>query len=121
MMRAICPHPRLARPSLARPGLARPHLARTLSLGLALLALGACAGRPAPTDEPVPPAQAACRSEARSDPAVVSLNQQMNPLNLGNQNRLSHEIRVAELRAFRDCLRRNGLAAPGGVEAVRPQ
>ncbi|WP_159999141.1 phosphoribosylamine--glycine ligase [Roseomonas sp. 18066] len=96
---------------------------RTTTLALALLTLGACASSaPAPLlqDPPATPTHAACRSEARNDPAVISLGQQANPLNFGNQNRLAHETRVAELRAYRECLRRNGIMAPGGVEAVRP-
>ncbi len=96
---------------------------RTTTLGLALLALGACAsGTPAPSplaEAPLSPTHAACRSEARDDPSVVALTQQMNPLNFANQNRLAHETRLAELRAYRECLRRNGIIAPGGVEAVR--
>ncbi|ONG51490.1 phosphoribosylamine--glycine ligase [Pseudoroseomonas deserti] len=96
---------------------------RTTTLCLALLSLGACASStPTPPplpDAPLSPTHAACRSEAQNDPAVISLGQQANPLNFGNQNRLAHETRVAELRAYRECLRRNGIIAPGGVEAVR--
>jgi predicted small lipoprotein YifL len=96
-------------------------MTRATFLALALLSLGACGTTaPAPPPEaPATPTHAACRSEAQNDPAVISLGQQANPLNFGNQNRLAHETRLAELRAYRECLRRNGILAPGGVEAVR--
>ena len=88
---------------------------------LALLALAACGNRPAAVAEaPESPAHAACRAEARRDPAVVALTRQQNPGNFANQQRVDYDMRVAELRAYRDCLRRNGLAAPGGVESPRP-
>ncbi|PHK95010.1 phosphoribosylamine--glycine ligase [Pseudoroseomonas rhizosphaerae] len=87
---------------------------------LLLPLLAACAGRPpAPPAPQEPPGHAACRAEARNDPAVLALGRQDNPLNWGNRDRVQNDLRVAELRAFRDCLRRNGLAAPGGVEPLR--
>ncbi|MCQ4162141.1 phosphoribosylamine--glycine ligase [Roseomonas sp. GC11] len=93
---------------------------RSSLLLLALLPLAACAGRPAPAeDAPPTPAHAACRTESRNDPAVLALRQQANPGSFANQTRIEYDTRVAELRAYRDCLRRNGLAAPGGVEAPR--
>lgn len=94
------------------------HALGPLCLMLSLLA--ACAAPPAaPPTPPDPPGHAACRAEAQGDSAVQALRQQDNPLNWANRERVQNDLRVAELRAFRDCLRRNGLAAPGGVEPVR--
>lgn len=93
-----------------------------MGLGMGLL-LAACAREraPDPRDEaPLSPAHAACRAEARNDPALQNVAQQLNATNLQNRERVAYDMRVAELRAYRDCLRRNGLAAPGGVEAPRP-
>ncbi|MXP62930.1 phosphoribosylamine--glycine ligase [Roseomonas sp. M0104] len=90
---------------------------------LALLPLlAACARAPAPilADEPLSPVQAACREEARNAQPVDDFARQMNMNNVNNRERVTHDMRVAELRAYRDCLRRNGLAAPGGVESPRP-
>lgn len=93
---------------------------RHLLPGLLMLALAACASRPAPVEEALTPAQAACRAESKNDPAVHALGRQLNASNQQNLDRVASDIRVAELRAYRDCLRRNGLSAPGGVEARRP-
>jgi len=92
-------------------------------LALALLPLiAACAlsRSPIPEEEVLSPAQAACREEAENPPALRELARQLNANNLENRARITHEMRVVQLRAYRDCLRRNGLAAPGGVEAQRP-
>lgn len=87
---------------------------------LLLPLLAACATPPpALPSPPEPLGHVACRAEARNDPAVQALGRQDNPLNWANRERVQNDLRVAELRAFRDCLRRNGLAAPGGVEPVR--
>jgi hypothetical protein len=86
---------------------------------LALLLPVACAQAPA-APAPGNPLQASCRSEARRDPEVVNFGRQLNMGNWANEQRVGHDIRVAELRAFRDCMRRNGAVLPGGVEAVRP-
>lgn len=99
----------------------RPTRALLTPLLLAGLATGlaACATRPATPELPDPPGHAACRAEARNDAAVQDLARQDNPMNWGNRERVRNDLRVAELRAFRDCLRRNGLAAAGGVEPRR--
>ncbi len=87
---------------------------------LALLLPAACAQTaPAPEAPPENPLQATCRSEARRDPEVVNFGRQLNMGNWANEQRVGHDIRVAELRAYRDCMRRNGAMLPGGVEAVR--
>jgi hypothetical protein len=88
---------------------------------LALLLPAACAQAPAaPDPAPANPLQASCRSEARRDPEVINFGRQLNMGNWTNEQRVSHDMRVAELRAYRDCMRRNGAPLPGGVEAVRP-
>ncbi|MDB5369419.1 MAG: hypothetical protein JWP20_977 [Roseomonas sp.] len=96
------------------------HLPRCVA-ALALLLPAACATAPAVPDAmPETPVQAACHAEARRDPAVASLQGQLNPGNWANEQRVGYDMRVAELRAFRDCMRRNGAPLPGGVEGVRP-
>jgi hypothetical protein len=105
-------------------------LAVPLALALLLLAgAGGCRGggrlpldgeTSIPPDENTP-AHQACRAEARRDPAVVALYRQYNPTNEYNALRVGRERDTAEVRAYRDCLRRNGLAAPGGVEPVQPR
>jgi starvation-inducible outer membrane lipoprotein len=88
---------------------------------VALLLPAACATPPpAPSGPPDSPIQATCRAESRSDPAVKAVQSQLNMGNSVNEQRVGYETRVAELRVFRDCMRRNGVALPGGVEAVRP-
>jgi predicted small lipoprotein YifL len=91
----------------------------------ALLALGGCGLFRGPPSPPPPdqdtPAHRACREEARNSEAVRDLERQRNPQNFSNWDRLAEEARVRENRAYRDCLRREGLALPGGVEAPRPR
>jgi len=88
-----------------------------------LLALAACAAPgPAPVAaEPEPPAVTACRQEARRDAATRDTFRQLNPANTANQARIATERREVEEQAFRDCLRRNGIAGGGGVERVQPR
>ncbi|MDJ0389273.1 phosphoribosylamine--glycine ligase [Roseomonas sp. E05] len=95
---------------------------RTLPLLALLPLLAACARTPSPipTDEPLSPVQAACRDEARKAQSVDDFARQLNMNNPNNRDRVMHDMRVAELRAYRDCLRRNGLASPGGVESPGP-
>ncbi len=49
------------------------------------------------------------------------LERQRNAQNIPNWERLAEEARVRVNRAYRDCLRREGLVLPGGVEAPRPR
>ncbi len=103
-----------------------PRRALSALLG-ALLALGGCGLfrgapplRPAPLDQDQDtPAHRACREEARASEAVRDLERQRNPQNTSNWERLAEEAGARRDRAYRACLRREGLALPGGVEAVR--
>ena len=97
-------------------------------LGAALLLLGGCGlfRGPAPLRPQLPPdqdtpAHRACREEARGAEAVRDLERQRNPQNTPNWERLASEASVRINRVYRDCLRREGLALPGGVEAPRPR
>jgi hypothetical protein len=100
---------------------------RTLLLLLAALlpATGGCGlfRGPTPQRPELPdtdtPAQRACLREARNTEAVRDLERQRNPQNTSNWERLAEEASVRVNRAYRDCLRREGLALPGGVEAPR--
>lgn len=95
---------------------------------LLLMALGGCGGlfsgppplRPSLPD-PETPAQRACAEEARNSGRVRDLERQRNPQNIPNWERLAEESSTRINRAYRDCLRREGLALPGGVEAPRPR
>jgi hypothetical protein len=88
-----------------------------------LLALAACAapGPARPPPEPERPEVVACREEARRDAATRDTFRQLNPANPANQARIAAERREVEEQAFRDCLRRNGIAGGGGVERVQPR
>lgn len=107
------------------PGSAHPDWRRCPSLHrsivLVLLLLGGCGwlrAAPTPPGEDTPQHRA-CREEARTGPAMRGLDQQANLLNAYNTTRLTEERRLAEIRGYRDCLRRNGLTLPGGVEPLR--
>lgn len=98
----------------------------TVLLGT-LLALGGCDAlrgprpqRPALPD-PETPAQRACFQQARNAESVRDLERQRNPQNTPNWERLAEEATTRVDRAYRDCLRREGLALPGGVESLRPR
>jgi hypothetical protein len=92
-----------------------------LALALAALLAAGCARQPAQrTDENTPQHQA-CRTEARLSPAVRALDRQVNPLTAQVGGRIELEKFMAERRADHDCLRRAGLALPGGVEPVVPR
>lgn len=95
----------------------KPALAVTLAL------LGGCSlfrSEPQPVVEETP-TERACRVEARRSPEVRELWAQANPSVTPNSERLAGERRLAENRAFNDCLRREGQAVPGGVEPQRPR
>jgi len=83
-----------------------------------LLALAACSSPGSVPREPEAPTVASCRVEARRDPAVRALGGRINPSNPTMTQQLEQEERIAEARAFRTCLQRAGLAAPGGVEPM---
>ncbi len=88
---------------------------------LPLLALAGCGmfggGSPAQPEERAE--YRACRSEAANSPEVRALAQQSNPDNVQNGGRIGGIRAREENRVFRECLRRQGLALPGGVESVR--
>ena len=98
-------------------------------LGALLLLLGGCGLfrdplplRPPPLDQDQDtPAHRACREQARNSEAVRDLERQRNPQNTPNWERLAEEASLRRNQAYRDCLRREGLALPGGVEALRPR
>ena len=52
-------------------------------------------------------------------PNIVESKSMKLYFNSFNQTRLEGEVRQAQLRAYRECLRKLGLAPPGGVEPVR--
>ena len=93
-------------------------MTRALPL-LALLALAACRAND-PLPAPATPAEAACRAEARADPAAKSGYERLEIGNETQRRRVMGEIAAAERVAFLRCMRARGLAAPGGVEPVRP-
>lgn len=80
------------------------------------LALAACA-RPAPAT-----GEAACRAEARANPAAGNVAERLNPA-VENPNRRSaveESVSAAERRAYLQCMRVRGLTPPGtGVEPQR--
>ncbi len=93
----------------------------TLSALLLLAGCGLFGSRPPIPPEEDTPQHRACRQEARNADSVRALDAQRNPANEYNTERLNREVRLAEIRAYRDCLRRHGLAMPGGVEPVQPR
>lgn len=89
---------------------------------LLLILLAGCSGggdaaRLAPEDD----SQEAkiCRAEAARAPEVRAASHAIWPSNETNVRRVRQEMRIAEVRAFRDCMRRRGAMVPGGVEPVR--
>ena len=97
-------------------------IGRTLPL---LVLLGGCSlFGPKQTDPAVmelTAEQRACRDEARGSPQYRAFDQQWNPMNNVNWERVMAERQAVETRLYRDCLRARGLAMQGGVEAVQPR
>ena len=91
-----------------------------LSLLLALAATGCNRTPPEKPDENTVQHQI-CRREARLSPQVRALDRQVNPTTVQVGGRIELEKFVAERRAYHECLRRAGLALPGGVEPVVPR
>lgn len=86
-----------------------------------LLLVAGCSWFGGSRDEPraeTRPEYLACQRAAREDPEVKSLTIQINPLNSLSYDRVQPRLERAQARAYRDCLRRQGLAMPGGVEPV---
>jgi hypothetical protein len=92
-------------------------------LTVALLLLGgSCSSRgPAIPPEEDTPVHRACRQEARNSPEVRSIDRRANPLMDPAEQGLTNDKRLAENRAYRECLRRSGLTLRGGVEPVIPR
>ena len=89
-----------------------------------LLALAGCSWFGGGEDRADPPAETrpdyvACRNEARNSPEMRTLGEQANLDYAKNATRLGPARAQTEERLYRDCLRRKGLALPGGVESVR--
>ena len=94
-------------------------MTRTALLLAPLIVLAACRA-----NDPLPPAEnaaeAACRTEAQAAPNVKAGYQRLQLQNATERSRVLAEIAAAERAAYLRCLRAKGLAAPGGVEPVRP-
>lgn len=86
-----------------------------------LLLLAACGGTasPPPAAPPVDPAVAACRQEAQQDKEVQATRLRRSFSNTF-YSIAEAELREAEDKATRDCLRRRGVTPRGGVERERP-
>jgi hypothetical protein len=95
--------------------------ARRLAPLALLLALAACAPARLPLDAPEPerPEVAACREEGRRESRTRETFREINPGNLANAARIERERAELAEQAFRECLRRNGIAGGGGVERVQ--
>lgn len=95
---------------------------RIALFGILSAALLAGCSRPPQTaaDQDTPQHQE-CRREARLSPQVRALDRQVNPTAAQVGGRIELEKFMAERRAYHDCLRRAGLALPGGVEPVVPR
>lgn len=88
---------------------------------LLALALAGCARTPPAKPDENTAQHEECRREARLSPQVRALDRQVNPTVAQVGGRVELEKFVAERRAYHDCLRRAGLALPGGVEPVIPR
>lgn len=87
---------------------------------LLLLLVAACA-EPAETARGgAPMINAECRAEAEAMPAVRQAGARAGPAAYGSSPRAEVARAEALAQAYRDCLRRRGLPAPGGVERLRP-
>jgi hypothetical protein len=89
---------------------------------LALLALAGCSwfrdDRAGPPPE-TRPEYLACQREVRDSPEMRALAQQTDINNAINTTRIQAERGPLQSRLYRECLRRRGLALPGGVEPLR--
>jgi hypothetical protein len=83
-----------------------------------LLAISACAPAAEMPRGGAPMTNAECRAEAQADPAVRATAGMSGPLEFGMTPRARIARAEALERAYRDCLRRRGLPAPGGVERL---
>ncbi|WP_424135957.1 hypothetical protein [Roseomonas chloroacetimidivorans] len=94
-------------------------MTRAIPALIALLGLAACAAK-----DPLPPAtnaaEAACRKEAQDAPQVDQAFERIQIQDPTQRERVLAQARMAERTAYLRCMRAKGLAAPGGVEPVRP-
>lgn len=94
---------------------------RALLLPVLAICAGVLAACAPPAETPrggAPMTNPECRAEAESDPAVRATAGMSGPLEFG-VSPLARIARAEALdRAYRDCLRRRGLPAPGGVERL---
>ncbi|WP_191083663.1 phosphoribosylamine--glycine ligase [Roseococcus microcysteis] len=87
---------------------------------LMLFVLAACAQPNEPLRGGAPMTNAECRAEAEATPAVRNWGAQAGPAAYGPSPRAEAARQEALSQAYRDCLRRRNLPAPGGVERLRP-
>lgn len=87
--------------------------------GLLLLALAGCGGVAGALPQEPGPDAAFCRDDARQRVEQRNYGRELNAENLQNLARVQEEVRLALLRAYRDCMRRRGASIGGGVEPVR--
>ncbi len=84
-----------------------------------LWVLAGCGGAPPTRPDPAEtPQQAACRAESRGSPEVKTIMERQPPPDRVTWRIVwEQDVAEAERRHALDCLRRAGLALPGGVEA----
>jgi len=89
-----------------------------LLLAMSAATLAACGPAGEPPRGGAPMTNAECRAEAEADPAVQATAAMSGPPSYG----MTPAARIARAealqRAYRDCLRRRGLPASGGVERL---
>lgn len=86
---------------------------------LLVLLLAACAQPAERARGGAPMTDAECRAEAEATPAVRGSGARAGPAAFGPSPRAEIARQEALAQAYRDCLRRRGLPAPGGVERLR--
>ena len=94
---------------------------KTAAAFLVVLAVAGCTGQS--REDVFPPDTsadaAACREEARRDPALRDLRRSMFPGFDAQAERVRNEIVATQRRTYFDCMALRGHARQGGVERVR--